>query len=62
MTRVTITTDAGQKIIEYLDDSSEVDKKKQLFKERLYVIYMVLATTAFGIAIHNYLRKKKHNG
>lgn len=59
MTKVKITNESGQVVNGYIDDQYTADqKKKEKLKERLHIAYLLVAITAFSIAIVSQIRKK----
>lgn len=59
MPRVTITDANGKRFQGYVDDGNPADQKKIKLREHLHTVYLVVAITAFSIAIVFQLKRMK---
>ena len=61
LTKVKIVSADGTKSVDgYIDHGkTEQEKKSQIIKDRMHMLYLGLAITFFSITIYAYLAKKK---
>jgi hypothetical protein len=59
MTKVKITNEAGQQVNGYIDNGyTEDQKKRDRFKEKLHITYLLLGIAAFSFALLSHLKRK----